>query len=160
VNETPIATVEVPGEDAARRVGRPGAVTAAQTLLWVLFAAGFSTFAPYLYTSVVPPEGHVFELELLAGAAALNLAVVCLPFLAFRIGKRGWAARLAAFAVCAASVLVFGAYLAPIATDPFYRENDEMAMAGVWLLAFVALPVAVVACLFTPAANRWFRYGD
>ncbi|MDR7341422.1 hypothetical protein J2S69_005141 [Glycomyces lechevalierae] len=33
-------------------------------------------------------------------------------------------------------------------------------MAGVWSMAFVALPVAVVVCLFTPAANRWFRYGD
>ncbi|MEV3936344.1 hypothetical protein AB0K52_10240 [Glycomyces sp. NPDC049804] len=138
---------------------RPSAVTAAQTLLWVLFAAGLCTFGPYLYTSLFPPEDHVFRLDMVAGTAVLNLAVVSLPLLAFRVGRRGWAARLAAFAVCAASALVFSAYLAPMATDPFYRENGDMAMAGVWLLQFVALPIAAAACLFTPAANRWFRFG-
>jgi hypothetical protein len=159
VNETPTASIEGAEEDVARRVGKPDAVTAAQTLLWVLFAAGLSTFAPYLYTSALPPAGHSFEPDMVAGSAAINLAVVCLPFLAFRIGRRGWAARLAACAVCTTSVLVFGAFLAPMATDPFYRENGDMAMAGVWLLAFVALPIAIAICLFTPAANRWFRYG-
>lgn len=146
-------------EEAADQAAKPDAVTAAQTLLWVLFAAGFCTFAPYLYTSLVPPAGHSFSLDMVAGTAVLNLLVAGLPILAFRIGRRGWAARLATFAVCTASVLVFGAFLAPMATDPYFRENGDMSMAGVWLLGFVVLPIAIAVCLFTPAANRWFRIG-
>lgn len=37
MNETPTAAGEGSSEDAPRRVGKPDAVTAAQTLLWVLF---------------------------------------------------------------------------------------------------------------------------
>lgn len=146
-------------EEAGGIAPAPSSVVVAQTLLWVLFAAGFATFGPYLYTSAFPPPDHMFRLDMLAGATLLNVLVASLPFLAFRVGRRGWAARLAALALCVASVLVFGAFLAPMATDPFYRENGDMAMAGAWLLQFVALPIAAAASLFTPAANRWFRYG-
>ncbi|MDN3242672.1 hypothetical protein [Glycomyces tritici] len=138
---------------------KPEAVTAAQTLLWVLFAAGLGSFAPYLYLSVVPPAGTAFALDLLAGAAVCNLLAAALPVLAVHVGRRRWAARWAVLAVCTASVLVFGGYLLLAAADPFFRENGDMSMAGAWALAFVALPTAIVACLLTPAAVRWFRPG-
>jgi len=138
---------------------RPEAVTAAQTLIWVLFAAGFGTFAPYLYTSVFPSDGGVVQLDMIAGAGSFNLGVAALPLLAFHVGRGRRVARWAMLAVCAASILTIGAFLALIAADPFFAENGDMNMAGAWAMAFVALPVAIAACLFTPSAVRWFRAG-
>lgn len=143
--------------ETATPAAKPDAVTAAQTLVWVFFAAGFSTFAPYLYTSAFPPEGTAFGLDMLLGAALFNLVVAVLPFLAFHVGRRRWIARWLTLGVCTASALTIGAYLLVMVSDPFFYDNGDMHLSAVWAMAFVALPIAVGACLLTPAANRWFR---
>ncbi|WP_205326354.1 hypothetical protein [Glycomyces sp. YM15] len=136
---------------------KPEAVTAAQTLIWVLFAAGLAIFGPYLYAAAFPPDGTAFGLDLVVGSGLFNLAVAALPFLAIHVGRRHGAARWATLVVSAASVLTIGGFLLLAAADPFFRENGDMTMAGVFALAFVALPIAVAACLLAPASVRWFR---
>ncbi|MFC3495676.1 hypothetical protein [Glycomyces rhizosphaerae] len=123
----------------------------AQTLLWLLFANGFAVTAyEFIRTQFyLNGERHYLSIALIA---AVTAAFGVLSTLLSRSGLLAWCA---AMLLCVSVAGLIAAHLLSIMSEPYAYGRKSAPELMLWVLAYLGMPLAAVACLATRAARKW-----
>ncbi len=133
----------------------PKVVTSAISMIWAWLTVSLATlFLPTAVALIDTPFG-VIGLLILA-AIPVGIPILIGIWLTTRIGAgRSWARIL----VCVILAVSTG-YLQDERSTLFVLFQGKVSMALIWTSQFAKLLLSIIAItlLFTPAANRWFRW--
>ncbi|MDA1361777.1 hypothetical protein O1R50_19265 [Glycomyces luteolus] len=136
---------------------KPEVVTVAQTLLWVLFANGFAVTAYEFIRTQFYLNGarDYFSIALIAAVTA------AFGVLSALLSRRGLLTWCSAMLLCVSVAVLIAALLLPEMSEPEGYERKSRPELMLWVLTYVAMPLAAVACLATRGARKWcFNRGE
>lgn len=123
----------------------------AQTLLWLLFANGVAVTAYEFIRTQFYLNGEKQYLSIALIAAVTTAFAV----LSIRLSRRGPLAWFAVILLCIVIAGLTAAYLLPTMFEPYEYGRKSHSEQVLWLLSYVATPLAAVACLATRSARKW-----
>jgi len=99
-------------------------------------------------------ERDYFSIALIAAVTA------AFGVLSTLLSRRGLLTWYAAMLVCVSVAVLIAAHLLSAVSEPHWYERRSAPELILWVLAYVATPLAVVACLLTRGARKWCRNRD
>ncbi|MFD0559324.1 hypothetical protein FB566_5290 [Stackebrandtia endophytica] len=149
----------------------PGVITAIQSLLWIQFGLGIMLCWCDLLIVYVVASGSfhagvpsspgfgtgVLVFWFLLVAAMPQLVVIAVKLTIGGPDARKRALRVWALWVLATPLLLLAGFAVYAAVDADLYNMGALQAVAVMAVLHVPVPVAAIACLFTPAARAWFH---
>jgi hypothetical protein len=137
--------------EPSRPRAKPEVVTVAQTLLWILFA-NWSAVAAYDFIRTqfyLNGPRDYFSVALTAAVAA------AFGILSILLGRRALLTWCATMLLCISAMVFIAVHILSVMSDPYWYERKSVSELVLYVLAFVAVPLAAVVCLATRGAWKW-----
>lgn len=90
-----------------------------------------------------------------AARACRGLATVAFGVLSTLLGRRGLLTWCAAVLLCVSVAVLIAAHLLSVVSQPYWYERRSVPELLLWVLAYVAMPLAAVGYLATRGARKW-----